>query len=72
MARMRDGRLVAAYNPVPVNWGPRTPLVLSISADNGVTWRLWTMLEDQPVPEKFERVVALETGIVNNGQSEFS
>lgn len=37
VARTRDGRLVAAYNPVPVNWGPRTPLVLSISEDNGIT-----------------------------------
>lgn len=69
---MRDGRLVCAYNPVTKSWGPRTPLVLSISEDNGLTWRLWVTLEDKPPPEKFERVVALETGIVNDGESEFS
>lgn len=70
--RMRDGRLVCAYNPVGINWGPRTPLVLSISEDEGRSWRHWVTLEDKPVPKDFERVVALETGIVNDGQSEFS
>ena len=69
---MRDGRMVCAYNPVPINWGPRTPLILSISADNGKNWKHWCTLEDQPPPPDFDRVVALETGIVNDGQSEFS
>lgn len=69
---MRDGRLVCAHNPVPKNWGPRTPLVLSISDDKGLTWRRWVTLEDKPPPATFERVVALETGIVNDGESEFS
>ncbi|WVQ81723.1 hypothetical protein IAT38_003848 [Cryptococcus sp. DSM 104549] len=72
VARLPSGRLVVALNDVPINWGPRTPLILKISDDDGATWRTLCTLEDQPPPEGFERVVALETGIVNDGKSEFS
>lgn len=54
------------------SWGPRTPLCLAISEDDGKTWKLWATLEDAPPPEDFKRVIALETGIVNDGRSEFS
>jgi len=72
VTQMRDGRLVAALNPIPKSWGPRTPLVCMISSDGGITWAQWCVLEDQPVPKDFQRVIALETGIVNDGKSEFS
>ncbi|CAE6451918.1 unnamed protein product [Rhizoctonia solani] len=72
VTKMRDGRLVCVHNPVGGSWGPRTPLVASISADNGVTWERWAVLEDQPPPKEFTGVNALETGIVSDGQSEFS
>ncbi|WWD19929.1 hypothetical protein CI109_104401 [Kwoniella shandongensis] len=72
VTRLRDNRLVVALNPVPINWGPRTPLILKISSDDGETWQDWCTLEDSPVPEGFEKVVALETGIVNDGKGEFS
>ena len=32
------GILAVAYNPVPHNWGKRTPLAVSISDDNGKTF----------------------------------
>ncbi len=38
VAKLDDGTLVLVYNPVGINWGPRTPIVLSISYDNGITW----------------------------------
>ncbi|KAK8853495.1 hypothetical protein IAR55_004202 [Kwoniella newhampshirensis] len=72
ICRMRDNRLVIALNASSRNWGPRTPLILKISPDDGDTWLPWCTLEDQPPPDGFERVVALETGIVNDGKSEFS
>jgi predicted neuraminidase len=33
-----SGILVLAFNPVGVNWGARTPIVLKTSLDNGKTW----------------------------------
>ncbi|KAJ1306434.1 hypothetical protein OPQ81_007437 [Rhizoctonia solani] len=72
VTKLRDGRLVCVHNPVGGSWGARTPLVASISADNGVTWERWAVLEDQPPPEGFISINALETGIVSDGRSEFS
>ena len=71
VTRMRDGRLVVALNPVGENWGKRTPLVCMIS-DDGENWEEWCELENQEPPEGFEKVVALDTGIVNDGRGEFS
>lgn len=46
LAKLENGTLVLAYNPVVENWGPRTPLVLSVSEDNGDTWGHEFVLED--------------------------
>ncbi|OXM84028.1 sialidase family protein [Paenibacillus rigui] len=46
VARLDDGTLVLAYNPVGVNWGVRTPLVLSVSRDNGNSWSEAFVLEE--------------------------
>lgn len=43
--KSEDGTLVLAYNPVGMYKGPRTPLLLSISEDNGNSWRQGTILE---------------------------
>mmetsp|Transcript_32259 Transcript_32259/g.80799 ORF Transcript_32259/g.80799 Transcript_32259/m.80799 type:complete len:341 (+) Transcript_32259:3-1025(+) len=37
-ARMPDGALLLAHNPVGGDWGARWPLRLSMSVDNGETW----------------------------------
>lgn len=37
--KTEDGRLFLVYNPVGVNWGERTPISLSVSSDNGITWK---------------------------------
>ena len=39
VARLRDGRLALLHNPVGTSWGPRTPMRLSISDDNGASFR---------------------------------
>lgn len=41
-----EGRVLLVYNPVGKNWGPRTPLDLAISSDNGSSWQTITHLED--------------------------
>lgn len=47
LARMDNGALVLAYNPVGMYRGPRTPLMLSISTDNGETWEQLKVLEGE-------------------------
>ncbi|TCL64250.1 putative neuraminidase [Hydrogenispora ethanolica] len=38
LVKLQDGVLALIFNPVGLNWGPRTPLVLATSSDNGRTW----------------------------------
>ncbi len=38
LARLPDGMLALACNPVPGNWAARTPLSILLSRDNGETW----------------------------------
>jgi predicted neuraminidase len=45
LARMDDGTLVLAYNPVGMYNGPRMPLLLSFSTDNGENWEQLVVLE---------------------------
>ena len=48
LLRIEDGRIFLVYNPVGENWGPRTPLDLAVSKDNGDTWTNIAHLEDDP------------------------
>lgn len=57
LARAADGALYLACNPVAENWGPRTPLVLLQSADNGVSWSVGTVLEDEEGEYSYPAVV---------------
>ena len=52
--QLEDGRLLLVLNPVGVNWGPRTPLSLALSCDNGLSWTLIAHLEDDPIETKHE------------------
>lgn len=63
--RLADGRVVLIYNPVGMNWGPRTPLDLAVSSDNGETWKTIAHLEDDPDLESeysYPAIVATEDG----------
>ena len=51
---LEDGRLLLVLNPIGVNWGPRTPLSLTMSRDNGDTWTLLAHFEDDPAETRFE------------------
>ena len=48
-----DGRLVLCYTPVAKNWGPRTPLSLAVSTDNGDSWEHLTHLVTAMMPTGF-------------------
>ncbi len=64
--RLEDGRVVLVYNPVGENWGPRTPLDISVSSDNGLTWETIAHLEDDPNLESeysYPAIVATEDGV---------
>lgn len=50
VAQLEDGKLVLVYNPIKGNWGARTPVVCSISADNGRTWRESFILDHNENP----------------------
>ncbi|MBI2421570.1 MAG: exo-alpha-sialidase [Candidatus Hydrogenedentes bacterium] len=49
--QLEDGRLLLIYNPIGKNWGPRTPIDLAVSKDNGATWDTIAHLEHDPDPE---------------------
>ena len=52
LTRLDDGRLVLVYNPVSGNWGRRSPVVFSISEDNGKTWGKEYYLDHVPCEQK--------------------
>jgi predicted neuraminidase len=72
LACLADGTLVLAHNPVGLSWGPRTPLVLSISRDDGTSWESSVVLEDEGVPRDFSGVTPADTGIGIDSRAEFS
>ncbi len=63
LARLPDGRLVLACNPVAGNWAARTPLSLLLSEDNGATWRRWRDLEDGPGEYSYPSVIPVPGGV---------
>lgn len=66
LQKLADGRLLLVYNPVDINWGPRTPLDLAVSADNGKTWKTIAHLEDDPNQDaeySYPTIVRKATGV---------
>ena len=61
-ARLPDGRIVLACNPVREG---RTPLSLLISSDNGDTWPQRIDLETEPGEYSYPSVIATDTGQVH-------
>jgi predicted neuraminidase len=76
------GRLVCAHNPVDGDWGPRCPLGLSISNDDGETWAYAVTIEDGTTPigdgpmptdgRSLQPGAAAASGVVTTGQGEYS
>ncbi len=63
VAKLADGRLALAWNPVAGDWAARTPLRLSLSADNGLTWTHHLDLATGPGEFSYPAVLATATGI---------
>lgn len=56
--KLRDGRCLLVYNKTPKpadpkKWGPRHPLTLALSTDEGETWRDLFDIETDPIREGF-------------------
>ena len=54
------GRVYVVYNPVAKNWGPRTPLAISASEDNGATWSETLTLEDAKGEYSYPSMIAAD------------
>jgi predicted neuraminidase len=51
LAKLEDGTLALAYNPVNGNWGTRKKLMLALSRDNGMTWGEKRIIDYTPEDE---------------------
>ena len=56
--KLKNGVIALVYNPVGGNWGKRTPLCLSFSFDNAVTWPKTYILEDEEGEFSYPAIVA--------------
>ncbi|PLS31280.1 neuraminidase (sialidase) [Bifidobacterium margollesii] len=80
-------RVAIVHNPGSDSWGARCPLVISISEDDGLTWRQSLVVEDGVEPPSVPRGESLpvlhdanavegyaagDTGIITSGLREFS
>lgn len=63
VARLADGTLALACNPVPGNWAPRTPLSLLFSRDNGGSWPWRFDVETGPGEFSYPAVIASGEGL---------
>ncbi|MCX8065669.1 MAG: exo-alpha-sialidase [Candidatus Hydrogenedentes bacterium] len=50
LVKTDDNMLWLVYNPVGFNWGPRNPLTLAVSKDNGFKWENTAHLEKDEIP----------------------
>ena len=57
LTRVPDGCLFLVYNPIGVNWGPRSPLKLACSEDNGTSWRDIFTFEDKPGEYSYPAII---------------
>jgi predicted neuraminidase len=64
LARLDDGRLVLAFNPIGVNWGRRYPISLATSLDGGGTWEHFMDLETEEGEFSYPAIIA-DDGILH-------
>jgi predicted neuraminidase len=58
LVKLDNGTLVLVFNPIGVNWGQRSPLVLRASHDNGLTWENELVLEDKEGEFSYPAIIA--------------
>ena len=63
VARLADGTLALACNPVPGNWAPRTPLSLLFSRDDGASWPWRLDVETGPGEFSYPALIASGDGL---------
>ena len=63
LARLADGTLALACNPIPGNWAPRTPLSLLFSRDNGGSWPWRFDVETGPGEFSYPALIASGGGL---------
>ncbi len=63
LARLADGTLALACNPVPGKRGARTPLSLLFSRDNGISWPWGFDVETGPGEFSYPAVIASGEGL---------
>lgn len=63
LVALENGRLLLVYNPVGKNWGPRTPLNLAVSDDNGNTWRDIASLETEKGEYSYPAIIRTAKGV---------
>ncbi|MFH8572655.1 exo-alpha-sialidase [Streptomyces sp. NPDC017993] len=78
-----SGRIACVHNPSSQDWGSRCPLAVSVSDDDGVTWRQAAVVDDgltavdPAVPQLLDArarpgFAPGDTGVVTSGVAEFS
>jgi len=58
LVKLDSGDLILVSNPVALDWGPRTPLTVSCSDDNGKTWKEIFTLENESGEFSYPAVIA--------------
>lgn len=58
LVQMENGTLALVYNPIGMYKGPRSPLMLSISKDNGEIWDELLVLEREPGEFSYPAIIA--------------
>lgn len=58
LVKLADGRILLVCNPVEKDLGPRTPLNLYLSYDDGETFKLIHMFEDGPGEFSYPSIIA--------------
>ncbi|MFO7974940.1 MAG: sialidase family protein [Candidatus Hydrogenedentota bacterium] len=61
--KLEDGRLLLVYNPIGKNWGPRTPLNLAASTDNGESWLDLVSLETEEGEYSYPAIIRTAEGV---------
>ncbi len=61
--RLDDGRVLLVYNPIGLNWGPRSPLNLAVSSDNGRTWTDIAHFETDRGEFSYPSIIRTENGV---------
>ena len=65
LAKLSDGTIALIYNPVGKSWGPRTPLCLAVSTDQGENWQNVLTLEDEPGEYSYPAIIQSRDGLLH-------